>query len=601
MQFNMTKYVIFLFLVWVSVFSMRSAFAAPEVDTVPLRPEQAFQLSVSFIRPNVVVAAWHIAPGYYLYVKRTKITFAPNQNIDISYPQGELKYDEEHGRYEVYSGDVSVPITLPKGYSPSTMSINYQGCSQDGFCYPPMNKNFMLNMDNLTASEISDIGNMTPQAPSFKSLLTDQNNVEALMKHRHMAVMLLIFAALGLLLAFTPCVLPMIPILTSIIIGQKHMPGTRKAFFLSATYVFGMAITYACAGLLAASLGSSLQVWLQKPIIIAIVAGFFVLLALSLFGLYELRFSRRWQNWISAWSNKHEGGTFLGVFFMGVLATLVVSPCVTAPLVGVLIYIGQTGNLMFGASALFVMGLGMGVPLLLIGMSAGKWLPKSGPWMKAVKELFGIFMVAMAIWLLSRVVSQAVTLVLFGLLFIGAAGFVGLYLPRLIRLRNINRTVGFAAGLVGIFLVFNGVNTMLIPQIVTAQAHSHSFTIVHNIEDLNKQLSLARAANQPIVLDFYADWCASCVEMDKHVFNVTDVQQALNNFVLLRVDLSENTDADNEILKRFGVIAPPTVLFFNNAGQEVNSRRIVGELDKNEFLMRVDSFITASCDKKVTC
>lgn len=602
MRFNMTKYFLFLILLCASLFQVSSAFASlKSVNVVPLPPEQAFQLSVSFIRPGVVLAEWHIARGYFLYAKRTKIDFSPNVNVTIPYPQGDLKYDEEHGRYEVYSGDISVPIQLPQNTSPSTMSINYQGCSQDGFCYPPMNKSFMLNMTDLTVMEMSDIGNVTPAAPSFKSLLTNQHNVESLLKHRHFGMMLLIFGALGLLLAFTPCVLPMIPILTSIIIGQKHAPGTGKAFLLSATYVIGMSITYACAGLVAASLGSSLQVWLQKPAVIAIVCAVFLLLALSLFGLYELRFSRRWHNWISAWSNRHEGGTYVGVFFMGVLATLVVSPCVTAPLVGVLIYIGQTGNLIFGASALFAMGLGMGVPLLLIGMSAGKWLPKSGAWMKAVKEMFGIFMVGMAIWLLSRVVSHAVTMALFGLLFLGAAGFVGLYLPKLIHFRNINRTIGFATFLVGIFFILNGMNAMMFTPTASRQANSSIFTIVHNMADLNKQLTLAAASNQPVLLDFYADWCASCVEMDRHVFNTGDVRQALNNFVLLRADLSGNTSEDSDVLKTFGVIAPPTMLFFNNAGQEVNSRRIVGELDANEFLTRLNSFMTASCDKKVQC
>jgi thiol:disulfide interchange protein DsbD len=246
------------------------------------------------------------------------------------------------------------------------INIDYQGCSEDGFCYPPMTKYFMLNRADLSVREMTDRQNAVAIAPSFTALLTDQNGVGFLLENHPFNVMLLIFLGLGLLLAFTPCVLPMIPILASIIIGQKHTLGTKKAFFLSLTYVFGMSIAYACAGLIAASLGSSIQVWLQKPVIIIIVSALFMLLALSLFGLYELRFSRRWHNWISSWSNKHKGGTYVGVFFMGVLATLVVSPCVTAPLVGVLIYIGQTRNLVFGASALFAMGLGMGLPLLLI-------------------------------------------------------------------------------------------------------------------------------------------------------------------------------------------------------------------------------------------
>jgi len=566
---------------------------------MPLKPEEAFKLHVSFTRPHVLTAEWQIAPHYYLYKSRMKIDFKPAVAAQINYPTGEAKYDEEHGHYEVYAKQVNVPMTLPADADSLAVNIHYQGCSQDGFCYPPMDKNFMVNVTTGTVTEMGRLTEVVKPVPSLNMLLTNQNDVGRLLEHHPPGVLLLIFLGLGLLLAFTPCVLPMIPILTSIIVGQQHAPGTRKAFFLSATYVLGMSFTYALAGLIAASLGSSIQVWLQKPWTIIIVSLVFVLLAFSLFGLYELRFSRRWHNWISNWSNKHEGGTYIGVLCMGVLATLVVSPCVTAPLVGVLIYIGQTGNLWFGASALFVMGLGMGIPLLLIGMSAGKWLPKSGPWMKAVKDFFGIFMLAMAIWLLSRILSATLTKLLFGLLLLGAAAFIGIYLPKLIRLHKLNRMVGLVTALCGVFLMFNAASVSLTAKsIPSAQP---AFTIVHNINELNQQLTRAGTTGQPVLLDFYADWCISCVEMDRHVFSAQNVKPALNNFVLLRVDLSNNTADDQALLKQFGVIAPPTVLFFNNAGQEVNSRRIIGELDANEFLLRLDSFITASCDKKVEC
>jgi thiol:disulfide interchange protein DsbD len=285
---------------------------------------------------------------------------------------------------------------------------------------------------------------------------------------------------------------------------------------------------------------------------------------------------------------------------MGVLATLVVSPCVTAPLVGVLIYIGQTGNLMLGATALFMMGIGMGIPLLLIGMSAGRWLPKSGAWMKAVKELFGIFMVAMAIWLLSRIVSPAATQILFGLLLLGTAVFVGVYLPRLIRFKKVNRLIGLASAMFGLFLVFNGANMKLVTAPI-ADLNIGAFTVVHNIADLDKQLTLAQEAGRPVLLDFYADWCASCVEMDRKVFDKRHVKDALSQFTLVRVDLSENSSTDGEMLKHFDVVAPPTMIFFNNSGREVSSRRIVGELDESEFLTRIQSFVTASCDTKIQC
>jgi thiol:disulfide interchange protein DsbD len=591
------KYIICLVWFFMSITSV-AVYAAGNAK--PLSADQAFQLSVNFVRPNALMAEWRIAPGYYLYVKHTKLTFSPSEGVDVQYPKGESKFDEEHGQYEVYSGIVNIPVMLQENNSPTSVNIEYQGCSKNGFCYPPMSKSFMINATDLSVTAMSDLRNTPQPSPTLGSLLLNQNDVGNLLEHHRFGGMtILIFVGLGLLLAFTPCVLPMIPILTSIVVGQKHVPGTRKAFFLSLTYVLGMSVTYACAGMAAASLGGSLQVWLQKPVTIAIVSGLFVMLALSLFGLYELRFSRRWHSWIYAWSNKHEGGTYVGVFFMGVLATLVVSPCVTAPLVGVLIYIGQTGNLLFGATALFAMGIGMGIPLLLIGMSAGKWLPKSGPWMKAVKELFGIFMVAMAIWLLSRIIPNGVTLILFGALMLIFAGFVGIYLPKLVRMQSINRVFGLVSGLVGIFLVFNGMNTMIVTK--DTMPRPQTFIVVNDLSQLNQQLSIAQAASQPVILDFYADWCASCVAMDKQVFASESVREKLSNFVLLRVDLSKNTKSDIALLKQFEVIAPPTVLFFNQAGKEVNSRRIVGELNKKEFITRINSFITASCDKKVQC
>jgi thiol:disulfide interchange protein DsbD len=601
MQLNIKRYFFCLLLFCASLFPLGNTASAATLT--PLPADEAFPLSVSFMNADTVMVKWRIASGYYLYTKRLKITLSPSDAVaEIHYPRGEWKLNEEQGRDEVYAGTLSIPLRLLENHRLSAINIDYQGCSQEGFCYPPMTKHFMLNIADLSVKEITDKPSMVANKPSFTSLLTDQNGVGMLLQDHPFNIMLLIFSGLGLLLAFTPCVLPMIPILTSIIIGQKHALGTKNAFFLSLTYVFGMSIAYACAGLIAASLGSSIQVWLQKPVIIIIVSALFMLLALSLFGLYELRFSRRWHNWISSWSNKHKGGTYIGVFFMGVLATLVVSPCVTAPLVGVLIYIGQTGNLVFGASALFAMGLGMGLPLLLIGMSAGRWLPKSGPWMKAVQELFGIFMMAMAIWLLSRIVSLAMTQILFGLLLLGLAGFMGIYLPRLIKLRQFNRLMGLSSALLGLFLVFNGLNVFMTAGSLPAHISSPStFIAVRDLTDLNDQLARARAIQQPVLLDFYADWCSSCVAMDQHVFNANKIQPVLNNFILLRVDLSANTSADSEILKRFNVIAPPTMLFFNNAGQEVMSRRIVGELNAKELLMRLNSFMTANCDKKVSC
>ncbi|MCW5584073.1 MAG: protein-disulfide reductase DsbD, partial [Gammaproteobacteria bacterium] len=460
---------------------------------------------------------------------------------DVRFPQSQLKQNPNHIGEEVYSGQVTIPVALQTMNQQIQLSVDYQGCSERGFCYPPMSKTYQLDLTNHAALPAQGDHHLSAFYSSFRALLTDQNDVHHLFSSQSLGVMLLIFAGLGLLLAFTPCVLPMIPILTSIIVGHKQPVSTKKAFLLSSTYVLGASITYAMVGIVAALMGNSLQAWLQQPWIIAMVSILFVILSLSLFGLYDLRLPRYWQNHITAISRKQEGGTYIGVFIMGIVSTLIVSPCVTAPLVGVLMYIAQSGNVVLGAGALFVMSVGMGMPLIAIGVSTGKWMPRRGPWMNAVQKTFGVLMLCMAAWLFSRVVS--------------------------------------------------------FPESTAAS----SFVVVHNEKDLHQQLINAQALRKPVLLDFYADWCESCVSMDKKVFNEPSVRHVLNQFVLLRADLSANNADDAALLKTYNVIAPPTVLFFNHQGQEVNSHRIVGELSAQEFMTRINTFITASCDKKVTC
>ncbi len=527
-----------------------SVFAAEK--NLPLPAEQAFTLSISIKNPKEIIAEWHIAPGYYLYRDRIYFTFQPNVASDIRFPQGDLQYSADRGRYEVYSGNVMIPIFLNTKATSVQLSVNYQGCSSDKFCYPPMKRNITLNLQN----QSTQLMNHQPSSPAFswRSLLTDQNGVQALLNAQNVAVLLFVFLVLGLFLAFTPCVLPMVPILASIIIGQEKI-NTTKAFFLSLSYVLGMAITYALAGVAAAVVGSTIQVWLQKPIFILAGSGLFVLLALSLFGFYNLRLPHSVHNKITHWSNQYTGGTYVGVFFMGVLSTLIVSPCVTAPLVGILLYMGQTGDALFGASALFMMGVGMGIPLMVVGLSAGKYLPKSGYWMDVIKKMFGLMMLLVAVWMLSRVTAITTKLQ-----------------P---------------------FIPFNVSSTSIM---------DNQFVVVHDAKEMWKQLSLAKMARKPVIIDFYADWCESCVVMDKNVFSKTDVKQLLGHFILLRADLSDNTVDDEALLKNFNVIAPPTVLFFNQQGEEIFSHRIVGEVDKQEFLTRIHKFITADyCDKKITC
>lgn len=594
MKNHLMTFILFLLCITSNVFA---------ADVQPLRPDEAFVFSTTIPSAHQVNLEWKMQPTYYLYSTSIHATFTPSVASSIALPDGTQKMTQTHGSVVVYHDKVIVPVAL-KGDHPKhlKMQVTYQGCSSSGFCYPPMKKMVDLDFSNITPSTLTTDTKPT----SLQSLLTNQNEIRQLFNGQHIALMLFLFTILGLLLAFTPCVLPMIPILTAIIVGQKHQVGTRKAFLLSLTYVLGVAITYALAGLVAASLGNSVQAWLQMKWVVMAVALLFLFLGLSMFGFFELRMPHRLHNRISAWSAKHEGGTYVGVFFMGILSTLIVSPCVTAPLVGVLIYIGETGNLILGASALFAMGIGMGMPLLLIGMSAGKWLPKSGPWMTTIKAIFGILMIAMAIWLLSRVMSYHMTRLLWGVFVMGVAAFFAMYVPRHIGQYRFNRGLGFIIGVFGVMVLLGamGVSTVLDRWIGMAPASMQTprpFIIVHSTSDLDKQLAAAHAARRPVILDFYADWCESCVSMDKRVFSSPEVRADLRNFILLRADLTENSAADEALLKRFNVVAPPTVLFFSPAGKENNLQRIVGEVDAIQFINRLNDFKSASCDKNIRC
>jgi thiol:disulfide interchange protein DsbD len=568
----------------------------------PLPPNQAFQVTAKVGSAHEVITQWKLAPGYYIYAQKVTFTFNPSVNFTPQLPATEMKQDPLNGEIPVYKGSFAIPLVLDSNLTTTNVTIAYQGCSSEGFCYPPTTKSIELNFSNVPVT-----ANNIVTSQGISSLISDQYGVQALLASENRGILLLIFVGLGVLLAFTPCVLPMLPILTGIIAGQKQSSSTRKAFLLSACYVLGMALTYALAGMLAAYAGGSLQVLLQKPSVIIASSAIFILLALSLFEFFELPVSRRWQNTVSHWSRGHEGGTFVGVFFMGMLSTLVVSPCVTAPLVGVLLYIGRTGDMVLGGSALFAMGLGMGIPLMLLGMSAGRWLPKSGQWMVVVTKSFGVVMLGMALWLLGRIIPMPAMAVLWGVYLVGIALFFSLYLTRVIGRHKINHTLGFATGLAGVLMILS---TIGMPALIgrwtgdvgASMAQRPSvFAVVHDDAELKAQLAAAKAEGQPVLVDFYADWCTSCVVMDNEVFARQNVQSALQHFKLIRVDLSQNTEADQALLHEYNVVAPPSVLFFSVSGQEVNSRRIVGEMSAQDFLNRINTFMSANCDVTAQC
>jgi thiol:disulfide interchange protein DsbD len=564
----------------------------------PLPADKAFALSAYLDQNNQLILEWNIAPGYYLYRNQLKFTVAPLNHVgigSIKLPEGKLRRDMLHGNYQAYIGSLKVPITLIKSKKGLlSLNIDYQGCSSAGFCYTPIKKSIKVDLSRINVPQ--NLNQYVQSAnESENSTGSNSDYILTFFDGGHLPLIIFSFLGLGLLLAFTPCVLPMVPILSGIIVGQGKKKNKKKSLFLSLAYVSGMAITYAIAGVVIALIGSSVQAELQKPWIIVLFSGLFVLLALSLFGFYELQLPARFQQQITKLSNKQTAGTYFGVFLMGSLSTLIVSPCVSAPLVGVLAYIGQTGDVLLGALALLALGIGMGIPLLLIGLSADKILPKAGNWMTVVERIFGFMMLGLAIWMLSRMIPGPVTLFLWAILSIVAAIFLGIFsaVPR--KLEWFTKGVAVAILTYGVILIIGAVEGNSDPfhpweqfKKERQQTKPQSiFKIISSQDEFQQQLALAKKSHQRTLLDFYADWCVSCVMMDRTIFSREDVQIKLKDVVTLRVDLTKNNAFDQALLKQFHVVGPPTIIFFNAEGQELTSSRIVGEVNAEEFLAKL--------------
>jgi len=512
----------------------------------PAPVEQVFQVSSRQIDDKTLAIHWAIQPNYHLY--RSRIHFHSDKvPIKIAiFPPGIVKQSQLLGKYQIYQRGVTVLLKFAHPLPADlVLIVDYQGCAAAGFCYPPVTK--IISSPCHTKQFAQSLGQKVdvaavknPMQANLANVENGQSNVARLLASHNLWLVLVAFFGFGLLLSFTPCVLPLIPILSAIVLGQKQLT-TLKAFILSATYVMAMALTYAIAGVCAGLAGSYLQAFLQSWWIIVFVSVVFVLLAFSLFGFYELHLPARWQEKLTHITNRQKGGHYLGVALMGCLSTLVISPCVTAPLVGVLAYIGNTGNAVFGGFALFVLGLGSGIPLLIIGTSAGKCLPKSGPWMHWVKIVIGIMMLMMAAWLLWRAIPEDAQ----------------------------------------IFHWFKPNHNQM-----SVLENIHMRTI-HAIPGLEQALAEAKQANKPVIVDFYANWCLSCKEMEKLVFPTPQVQRLLSQFIVLRADVTANDALTRALEKKFGVIAPPTFLFFVANGRELSEQRIVGQLTRQAFVQRL--------------
>jgi thiol:disulfide interchange protein DsbD len=575
-------------------------------DLLPV--DQAFVLNARFDKPNELTVGWQIAPGHYLY--RDKLSFRVEGPIELghaSLPKGKPHKDENFGDVEVYYDYVEAKIPFSRA-SPNALDVvltaGFQGCRESSVCYPPSEQTMALVLP-ATSEFAADTAGST--SPPSSGPVSEQDQWSARIVGGSFWAMVGWFYVGGLLLAFTPCVLPMVPILSSIIAGQGGKVSTSRGFMLSLSYVLGMALTYTTAGALAALLGGQVQAIFQKPWIITLFAGVFVLLSLGMFGLYELQMPTAIQTRLANLANKQQGGTFIGTAVMGALTSLIVTTCVAPPLVGALAVIGQKGDVARGATALFAMSIGMGSPLLLVGASAGQLLPKVGPWMNTVKATFGVLMIGMAIWMMQRVLPGAVTLALWAVLVFLTGMFLGAFdaLPESPRpSRRLAKGVGMLACLYGALLLIGatlGGDDPLrpIPDRVLATGAAGSgalgstsapkleFRKIQSVAALDAALAEARAAGKPVMLDFSAAWCVSCKEMETRTFPDPGVIGALKPYLLLRADVTDNNDDDQALLKRFHSFGPPTIAFFDAHGTERENYKLVGFVPAPEFSARV--------------
>ncbi len=557
----------------------------------PLPPEQAFQPSVSIIDPFNIRVSWLIAAGYYLYRDSLAVsaTAATAQTGPPIIPAGTPHFDEHFGQTEIFYDSVAVDVPLTRA-TPAAgilpLMLEFQGCKENSICYPLQVVALDIDLPVATAGDAPRV------TGANEPVISEQDRLSNMILEGNLFLVLTTFLGLGLLLAFTPCVLPMVPILSGIIAGQGKDVTTGRAFALSLTYVMGMAITYTLAGAAFGAMGGQIQAALQKPWIIVSVAILFIALAMSMFGFYELQIPAAVQTRLSSLSGRQRTGTFVGTAIMGILSALVVTTCIAPPLVASMTVIAQAGDAMRGASALFAMSIGMGIPLLVVGTSAGRWLPKAGVWMDGIKKAFGFVMLGLAIWMLERILPGALTMALWAILVFMAGIFLGAFQAldaTSTPVQKFGKGAGLLAALYGAALLLgalNGAENPLQPLRFAGDSDTSlglEFRRIKTVADLDEELARAESLSKPVMLDFYADWCVSCKEMEHYTFTDDRVQRSLTQAILLQADVTANDDEDRALLDRFGIFGPPTIVFFNSAGQEQRGYRVVGFMPAEKF------------------
>jgi len=615
------------FLLLLALFFTPLAHAQSLLDRLPslgwgtqaafLPPDQAFGLDVSARDAHTLLANFRIAPDYYLYRDKIsiKVKSGSAKISNIKMPKGELKNDPNFGDMMVFHQSFQAEVALINNSTTAqniVLEASYQGCSVNGLCYPPIVKEIKLllpaavntgsaapNLPKISTPLISTVQTESNAVPAIASPArgnepSENSKIDHVFKEKSFWLVVAFFFGAGLLLALTPCVFPMIPILSGIIVGRGHHITKMHGFLLSLAYVLGMALTYAAVGVAAGLSGSLLSTALQTPLVLGSFAAVFVLLSLSMFGFYELQLPSALQSKLSGTSNKLHGGHLSGVFVMGALSAIIVSPCVAAPMAGALLYISQTHDAVLGGMALFAMALGMGVPLLLIGASAGALLPKAGAWMEGIKNIFGVMMLAVAIWLVSSLLPLTVVMLLWAVLLILSA----VYLHALDALphnsggwHKLGKGIGIIVLLLGVSLLIgalSGARDILRPlgalgggQAITQSTHL-KFEPVKNIAELDARI--AQASGKTVMLYYYADWCVSCKEWENLTFADARVQAQLKNTLLLKIDMTANNADDKALLQRYQLFGPPAILFFSREGKELANYRVMGYQGPEQFL-----------------
>ena len=566
----------------------------------PLEPEKAYPFSARAIDAKTIEARWKIVDGYYMY--RDKIKFAVEPATvtlgEAKFPAGKIKEDEFFGKVETYRGDIRIAIPVVAGDAREiTLKAQSQGCWDEGVCYPPLAQQAVVKLAAAAppAAPAVEMSVAPAAAPSPPADGDESSRIAALLQHGSFWLVLASFMGFGLLLSFTPCVFPMVPILSGIIVNHGHAVTHLRAFVLSLAYVLGMAITYAAVGVAAGFSGTLLSNALQNAWVLSTFALIFVVLSFSMFGFYELQLPTALQSRLSETANR-QGGSLPAIAVMGALSALIVGPCVAAPLAGALLYIAQTKDALLGGAALFAMALGMGLPLLVVGVFSRSLLPKAGPWMDAVKKFFGVLMLAVALWMVTPVIPMWTQMLGWAALLIVPAIYLHALDPLPSHARGWQKLwkgVGVAllvAGTAMLIGVLGGSRDPLQPlgflkatQAATpaAAAHGPKFERLLSAAELDERL---KASTKPVILDFYADWCVSCKEMEKFTFADPKVAAALENFTLLQADVTAGSDDDTALLKRFGLFGPPGILFFDRGGREIQKLRVVGYMAPEQFL-----------------